>query len=451
MTACTISGERPVKAQAAALCGVLPVEEDRSKAGSRRIDLRVAVVPGVAPDVEPDPLFVLAGGPGEAATQFFAWLPSVFQEVHARRDIVLVDQRGTGDSEPLRVPEVPDTTGLSAGATDARLTAWSRAALGSLDADPRFYTSSPAADDLDEVRAALGYEKINLYGTSYGGTLAQFYLRQHSDRVRTVVLDGSTPLDVPVFELMARSSQAALDLLLRRCADDKACHEAFPNLQEEWNALLDRLATPRKVVDRASGQTAVIDRTMLAEAVHAALLTKSTAAQIPVALHLAFENQWVAADRIIGTQPSHGPTLLMAEEIFCSEGWARFSPAQVVRRGTDSYALPLEMTDAGRRAALCEHLPRGVVPADDAAAVSTDSPVLWLVGDGDPQDPPANLLEVPAQEPHSRIVVIPAQQHVVGHLGCMPSIIAAFLDAGSADRIDVACAQTSQVEPFRLK
>jgi pimeloyl-ACP methyl ester carboxylesterase len=402
MVACTIKGESPVKAQAPALCGVLPVQEDRTTAGGRRIGLRVAVVPAVAADHDPDPLIVLAGGPGEAATQFFAWMPAVFRELHARRDIVLVDQRGTGDSNRLTLPELPDPTGLSARAADARLSAWSRSALGSIDADPRFYTTMAAVEDLEDVRAALGYARVNLYGTSYGGTVAQYYLRQHRDRVRAVVLDGSTPLDVPVFELMARSSQGALDLLLARCAHDAACHGAFPRLDEEWNAVLHRLQTPLTVTDPASGATAVIDRAKLADAVHAALLTESSAAQIPLALHLAYQSKWVQAAQLIGTPPSGGPSLLMADEILCSEAWARFNPASVSQHGAGSYALPAVLANAARRAAMCAHVPKGDVPANDAMALYTDAPVLWLVGDGDPQDPPANLLR---RRPRNRTAV----------------------------------------------
>jgi pimeloyl-ACP methyl ester carboxylesterase len=450
LVACTIKGESPVKAQAQALCGALPVREDRSGTGGRTVELRVAVVPAVAAGRDAVPLFLLAGGPGEAATQFFAWLPSVFKEVHARRDIVLVDQRGTGDSNRLTLPEMPDPTGLSTRAVDARLSRWSRDALGSIDADPRFYTTAAAADDLDDVREALGYHQVDLYGTSYGGTVAQYYLRQHEGRVRAVVLDGSSPVDVPVLELLGHSSQAALDLLFRRCADDAACHRAFPHLAAEWQSLLARLATPLTITDPASHETAVIDRVKLADAVHSALLTEASAARVPLALHLAARGQWVPAAQLIGTPPSGGPTLVMADEILCSEAWARFTPAGVNRLSAGSYALPRELADAGRREAMCRHLPTGLVPADDAAAVHTTLPVLWLVADGDPQDPPANLAEVPAQQPNSRVVVVPTQQHVVGQLGCLPSLVAAFLDAGSAKDLDVSCARTARPLPFRL-
>jgi pimeloyl-ACP methyl ester carboxylesterase len=187
MGACTIKGEYPVHAQTPGLCGTLKVPEDRSNLNGRQIGLRVAVVPAAVDNPEPDPLFVLAGGPGDAGTQFFAWLPGLFKEVHATRDIVLIDQRETGNSNPLMLPPMPETKGLSKVDANAMLSSWTAKSLAGIDADPRFYTTSVAANDIDDVRVALGYEAIDLYGTSYGGTLAQYYLRQHGENVRSEV------------------------------------------------------------------------------------------------------------------------------------------------------------------------------------------------------------------------------------------------------------------------
>ena len=129
----------------------------------------------------------------------------------------------------------------------------------------------------------------------------------------------------------------------------------------------------------------------------------------------------------------------MADVIMCSEAWARFDPVEVARAGAGSYALPAELAKAASMATLCRLLPRGVVPADDASAVRTTVPVLWITGDGDPQDPPANLTGVPAQQPNARVVVMPAQEHVVGHLGCGPAVIAAFVEAGTVNGLDTSC------------
>ena len=440
MTACTISGEVPVKAAVAGYCGTLQVPEDRASPSGRQVGLHVAIVPAATPHPVPDPFFALAGGPGDASTSFFAWLPGLYSDVHARHDIVMVDQRGTGASNPLAMPPVPDTTGLSAAEADAQLATWASEGLAALDADPRMYTSTVAADDLDAVRTALGYGRIDLYVTSYGGELAQYYLRQHPDHVRVAIMDGSTPLDVPVLERMAASSQHALDLLLTRCTQDPACDAAFPNLRQEWSTLVTAFANGITVTDPNSGQTGTATLAMVGPSIHAALLTATGAAQLPLAIHLAAEDRWDQVNQLVPPAPSMGiSTSLMHDEILCSEAWARLDPGEVARLGAGSYALPFVEGWAQQFAALCPHLPTGVVPADDAAPVRTTVPVLWLTGDGDPQDPPSNLTGVPSQEPNAAIVVMPAQEHVVGHLGCGPSVIAAFLDAGTAEGLDTSC------------
>ncbi len=441
MAPCVISGLVPVEASVDGYCGLLDVPEDRSNPGGRRIGLRVAVVPASGESARPDPVFAIAGGPGDASTSFFAWLPGLYAGVHASHDIVLVDQRGTGGSNPLSLSAPPDTSGLSDVEADARISTWITDALAGLDADPRFYTSTVAADDLDDVRAALGYDRIDLYGTSYGGTLAQYYLRQHGDRVRAAVVDGATPVDVPVMELMAANSQAALELLLSRCEKDVACHAADPRIGSEWKTLQSALATgiTTNVVNPDTGEHAIADLLQVGPAVHNALLTGAGAAQVPLAIHLAFEGRWDQTGPLVPSVSTGLSSLVMANEIFCSEAWARFDPAEVARAGAGSYALPMMVAKARAQAALCSHLPKGIVPADDGSPVRTTVPILWLTADGDPQDPPANLSGVASQEPSSKIVVMPAQEHVVGHLGCAPSVIAAFFDAGTVDGLDTSC------------
>jgi pimeloyl-ACP methyl ester carboxylesterase len=401
-----------------------------------------------------DPLFAIAGGPGDASSQFFAWLPGLYAEVHAMHDIVLVDQRGTGGSNPLRLPPLPDTAGLSAADAAARLAAWAHDGLAALDADPRFYTSMVAADDLDDVRAALGYDRIDLYGTSYGGTLAQYYLRQHGDHVRVAVLDGATPLDIPARERIAINSQRALDLLLARCAAAAACHAAFPDLADEWATLVGQLAQGVSVSNPDNpAEHALLTLAAAGPSIHQALLTEAAAAQLPLAIHLAATGQWLTASQLIPAPANGSAPLLMAEVIFCSEAWARFDPAEVARAGAGSYLLDAQRADATAEAARCPYLPKGALPANHAAPVHTSVPILWLTGDGDPQDPPANLAAVPAQESQSRVLVMPAQEHVVGHLGCGPKVIAAFLNAGTASGLDTAClaAGAAPTPPFRLR
>ena len=205
------------------------------------IDLRVAVVKAQSPNPAPDPIFFLSGGPGGAATEDAAKSPQFPISLSNTHDLVFVDQRGTGGSHRVLIPPSPDFSGLSRAEAEGKAREWAAQVVREMDMDPRFYTTSVAMDDLDEVRQALGYDKINLFGHSYGATAAQYYLRQHEDHVRTVILSGGSLLDIPLFERWTVSGQRALDLLFDRCAADTACQTAYPDLRQEFAGLLDRL------------------------------------------------------------------------------------------------------------------------------------------------------------------------------------------------------------------
>jgi pimeloyl-ACP methyl ester carboxylesterase len=448
LTPCSVGGFR-------ALCGSLAVPEDRSIPAGRAISLRVVVVPAHQAVPAPDPVFGLAGGPGGAASDGLAWMPGVFAGIHAVRDIVLVDQRGTGGSNQLALPAFPDTSGLDDAASSLAWSDWEANLLSGLNADPTQYTSAVAADDLDAVRAALGYDRIDLYGPSYGATLAQYYLRQHGDHVRVAVLDGGTPLDVPLFELRAASSQHALDLVLDRCAADPACAAAYPNVRDDLARLLAHLAKPRTtgLVDPATGQPVVLTRADVTSLIHASLLTAAQAANLPAGIHMAAADQWQAIQDVFGSGATFASTsLLMTEEIQCSEAWAAYDPAAVARLGSASYLLDAEVAQATFVQTMCAHLPKGVAPPADAAPARTDVPVLWTVGEADPQDPPANLEAVPDQMPNSRVVSVPGQGHTVSHLGCLPAIVTAFIQAGTTTGLDTSCVAGGGVPipPFAL-
>ncbi|RPI33653.1 MAG: alpha/beta fold hydrolase, partial [Chloroflexota bacterium] len=206
-----------------AKCGTLTVYENREAGSGRQIDLRIAVIPSISRNPAPDPLFFLTGGPGQAATESFPVMASAFERIQQKRDIVLVDQRGTGQSNPLKCPVLDED--LENQADDAYMD-FLNTCLESLDADPRLYTTWIAMQDLDQVREALGYQQINLYGVSYGTRAVLTYLKQYPDRVRSVILDGVVPQDEVLGIDVGRDAQRALDMIFARCAADQACNQA---------------------------------------------------------------------------------------------------------------------------------------------------------------------------------------------------------------------------------
>ena len=272
----------------AARCGKLEVAEDPARPGARRIRLKVAVVPALNPRGPGDPLFVLAGGPGQAASEFYAAAAGALGRIQRERDIVLVDQRGTGGSNALDC-EFPEEEEL-ADMTPLEIRAHAESCLASLQTDPRFYTTSVAVRDLDAVRAALGYERINLYGVSYGTRVAQHYVRRFPERVRSVILDGVVPTDVALVADGALQAQRALDLIFARCRSEATCFEAFRDPAASFASLRAALEHAPATVTMADPVTGTLHSETI-RAVHlqaaARFLSYSPdrAALLPLLLH----------------------------------------------------------------------------------------------------------------------------------------------------------------------
>jgi len=234
-----------------AYCGSLVVWEDRVARAGRKIGLRIVLLPALARRHASDPLFVLAGGPGQGAAELATTLADALRPIQLRRDIVFVDLRGTGGSNPLDCEGAQGA--MLAGSADAAAAALAvrmRSCLqGYADrADVTKYTTAIAMDDLDDVRARLGYSKIDLYGVSYGTRAAIVYASRHGEHLRSVVLDGAMPPSKAFPLDMARDAQRAMDLLFRDCARQAACARRFPDLPARLARLLDGLERhPRHV------------------------------------------------------------------------------------------------------------------------------------------------------------------------------------------------------------
>ena len=433
LAACSLAGD------VAARCGTFSVAEDRERPDGRRISLRIAVLPARDGGSDADPIVYLAGGPGGSAIATAAGIRSIFRAANATRDIVLVDQRGTGGSKPLQCA----LAGESLRSAPA-VTAYVRACLAKLDADPRRYTTVPAMDDLAEVIRVLGYEQVNIYAISYGATAAQYFLAQHPGLVRTAILDGATLLDVPIFELWAPNGERALRAVLARCADSPRCARAFPRARREVFEVIDALR--RKPV-RDNG--VVIDAATAAGAIQRLTLSPAGAARIPWVAHRARTGDWTPLALAIDEIGSGLSTRqVMFWSIVCNEPWARWDVGRAARAARGTYLAERHTTDGRLVAAACSAVPNVAQPAWTKARVRSDTPVLFVVGGNDPQDPLANVRWASRELPNSRTVVVPAAGHGSIQLGCLPRLATAFVERGSAAGLDVRCAAAYTPPPF---
>ena len=450
LTPCRLKG-----AAAPAVCGTLEVPEDRAHPDGRRVRLRVALVPALARTPAPDPLFLLAGGPGQAATEVFGRLLPALERIHRTRDLVLVDQRGTGKSNPLDCPPPENESLRDKLADDAAASVQRfRACVKRWDADTRFYTTPISMQDLDEVREGLGYDQINLWGGSYGTRAALVYLREHGAHVRTVTLDGVAPLSLYLPLDLARDAQRAMDLLFQSCAKELACAKAFPDLESRFNRLLktlEKAPAQARVADPVSGvfEEVVISHDAFTGGLRGVLYLPDLAALVPLTVEQAARGNYgpFVAETVGlagGFERSMSQGLLFA--IVCNEDMPFIQPGEIEAHARDTFLGPALSREFLR---VCEAYPKGaVLPPGYREPVASDKPVLLLSGELDPVTPPSWAAAAAKTLPHSLQVVVSGVGHGVSAEGCVPSLLAQFINQGSADGLETSCLQTMGRPPF---
>ncbi|HWX24769.1 MAG TPA: alpha/beta hydrolase, partial [Vicinamibacteria bacterium] len=364
-------------------CGSYTVFENRATKAGRTIGLKVVVLRAKGPEKRNDPVFFLAGGPGEAATGLAAGMAQDLAGLLQHHDFVFVDQRGTGGSHALscRLFDPADPQSALGDFFPLEAVRACRTELEK-DADLTHYTTSAAMADLDEVRAALGYSTIDLVGGSYGTRAALVYLREHGEHVRTAFLQGVVPPSKPVPAHFARDAQRALDLVLADCAAEAACRGAFPALASEVKSVLGGLArgpAEAHILDPVTGEprTVRLSRDMVDEVLRYLMYNSGTAGLIPVLIH-----EVPPGGQIVG---SLGTGLYLS--ITCAEDvpFVDAPAAEAEAHGTflGDYRLVQQ-----KRA--CTLWPRAPVPANFPAPVQSNVPVLLFSGQMDPTTPPSN-------------------------------------------------------------
>jgi pimeloyl-ACP methyl ester carboxylesterase len=439
-----------------ALCGRLAVPENPAAPQGRQIELRVAVVPAISTRKLPDPLFVLAGGPGMGATSFYTSVAPVFERIHRDRDIVLVDQRGTGGSNALDCESSDEDLYQS---TTAEIVAETERCLRMLSAhaDVRFYTTSLAVQDLDRVRAALGYERINLYGSSYGTIVAQQYLRRFPNRARSVILDGVVPPQLALGATSALDAQAALSGIFSRCVEQPACHARFGDPAAAYRQVRDRLAGHPvwvDLTDPTSGEPYRLQFTTshLAMVLRLASYTPELAALLPLDLHEAdasgnftpLAGQFLLIDRVYGDSIAEG----MNDTVVCSEDVPFYSLDAQQRAELAKTFLGTSQLDGLQ--AICRVWPRGPVDPDFHQPLHSDVPALLLSGSNDPVTPPRYAAQAARGFAHGLSLVMPGFGHGQLTDPCMAEVMAQFVRSASLPGLDTACTRRLSPLPFFL-
>jgi pimeloyl-ACP methyl ester carboxylesterase len=434
-----------------ARCGTLQVPENRALPGGRRIGLNVVVVPAESAVPAPDPVFVLVGGPGQPATVVAGQVLPPLAAVRRDRDVVLVDQRGTGKSNPLTCGSGSWTQNARGSGRDAEQLRACRAEL-ERRADLRMYGTPAAVADLEAVRAALGYERVNLVGISYGSRVAQEYLRRHPGRTRSVVMRAVAPVGFNIPLDGALAAQEALDRVVSDCAADAACSAAYPRLAADLDSVFaraDRSPAPVLIRDPASGDTVTLQlsRGLLGQTLYTLLLGSSTRQSIPMLVHGAATRGPQALEGVLSQiiPAVYGPIPRgMYLSVVCSEDAPRITDRDADREGRTF------MREAAAIRGSCAGWPRAALPADFHQPVRSDVPVLLVSGGADPATPPAMGERALTYLRNGLHVVVPAASHGPVFPGCAEELVARFVAAGSHTGLSTECAAEVRWRPFSV-
>ncbi len=435
-----------------AQCAQFTVPEDRSQPEGRKIQLNVAWLPATKDsDQAPDPVFFLAGGPGQSAVETYPMLAPVFKEVSKHRDVILVDQRGTGKSNLLTCKFDGADESTAPDLAAAQAAAEKCVTELATKADLRHYTTSDAIADLEAVRQAIGAPQINLVGVSYGTRVAQQYAMHHPKTTRSIVLDSVVPNTLQLGNIFARNLDDALALQFALCSKAPACKGKLGDPRAELDQLLIKLrAAPVEVTyrDATTGEQAqaTLSADMLAGLVRMYAYMPAAGSLLPKLIHEANNGRYaglVALAKMMSGDLEDSMAMGMQFSVICSED----NESMVTRTEDANTVLGNRMAEG--MAAMCKAWPKGNVPADFHRALATNVPALILEGEFDPVTPPKYGEEVVKTLTNGRLFVLRGQGHNVIGAGCMPKLFTQFIEKADAKALDGACLdKLNYVPPF---
>ncbi len=429
-------------------CGSVQRALNPDQPKSAQIDVHYVVVPALARRKLADPVFLLAGGPGQSAINLAPPLTKQLRRLNNRRDLVFVDQRGTGRSAPLQCDD-DQRSPLAQQLDPVRRSALMRQCLGLLQklpyGDLRFFTTSLAMQDIDAVRGALGAQRVNLIGGSYGTRAALEYARQFPQQVRRMVIDGVAPPDIALPASVSTDSQSAFNALLASCEQDTSCLKAYPKLRGDWAALLAQLPQAVTLTHPLTGaqERLTLTREMVLSSVRGPLYSPALTSALPYAITQAKQGRYDALMGLSGALASNKSDRLalgMHLSVVCAEDIPRLATS------TDKPGADFGGEFGQLYIDTCAYWPRGAVADAFYTIPASNAPVLVLSGGLDPVTPVRHGTRITqALGSKAQHVVVPNAGHGVMTLECMRDVLYRFIDSendAQATAIDASCVKT---------
>ena len=419
-------------------CGQILRPLDPAKPDGKKITVHYVVMPSLDRNKLNDAVFLLAGGPGQSAINVASFGAAVFGKLNRRRDLVFIDQRGTGKSAPLACPALESGNRVLDNAQTVHEAQACMKALQKLPyGDLQMFSTSIAVQDIEAIRVAQNYSAINLVGASYGTRVGLEYLRQYPHSVRRLVIDGVVPPDLDV---LASDAQPALEGIFHECERQPACKLAYPDLAASWQRLLAN--TPRRVsfLHPLTGReiSAQLSREDIISLIFKSLYSPSLTAALPYAITQAEKGNFSALMTMSGAFSQNGAgalTMGMHFTVFCGEAYAR---PRAPHQRSEFESVMGDLYDR-----VCAQWPRANIPDGFFTIPVSASPVLLLSGGIDPVTPTRNGdLVAKALGPKARHLSIDNAGHGLLAQGCVRDVMTRFLgakDDQDAIGVDATC------------
>lgn len=433
LTPCFISG---VKERIN--CGSIDVPLDYNNPGGVQIRVHVAVLSATSSTPASDPFVIFAGGPGQAAGEYGGFARLAFHEIRKERDIVLIDQRGTGKSYGLRCTfdSLEDTLMEPQEVAEK--------CRSQHDIDVRYFTLENIMRDTDEVRARLGYDQLNLWGGSYGTKSVSLYLKRYPERVRSIIVDGVLPPDTSLFMSAPSSAQRALTKLADDCKAQASCNAAFPDFEGQVNDLVERAANGElefKGIDPVSGKYVELPLQFetIVESIRSVMYGAEGTTILPYVVNEAHGGNLTPLLASLMNGSAVIDTMYMGStlSLLCGEDVASADAEAAAAAGADSFARDSYYRIWSGYCAGWDYM-RPTAP-DFFAPAASDVPALVLSGDLDPVTPPPLGEHWMKGFPNGRHIIVEGTGHNTSHVACMPELLGEFLETLDPQALDISC------------
>lgn len=431
-------------------CGVFTTPENPQNPNGRQLQIHFALLPAIKNTRPSNAILAIAGGPGQSAIDNAAFFNQILYKVRQFQDVILIDQRGTGRSHPLNCEFLSSEQSMATN-DDVPITSLTRTCLAQQDADVSQYTSQQAVDDFEAIRNYLGYQKLDLYGISYGTRVAQLYMRRYPDAINSVILDGVVPMQQNLMQVTP-SLTRALEKLFSDCQQQPSCAQQFPRLKEVLTNLVDKLTqAPIKtqLAEPTSGEITAFTLTLdkLWGTIRLGLYSASTRTLLPYAIEQANQGNYQPLLGLYSlTFDNANIAMGMQASVICSEAMPFINASSVI----DSPYNHIGESMVNNFKKICKVWQ---VPAVDDAfhkPVKSDIPTLLLSGDLDPATPPSMAEQTKSQLTHSKHIILPYASHGTAKFPCVQNQIAKLVRNQSVSQIDDSCTLLDTGKQFFL-